>query len=82
MNLQSSRSGTSLLIQDMQDLSRAVRTTRLRHGLKQSDLAGLSGTGLRFVGDLERGKDTVALNKVMAVLNVLGLRIELVGADG
>lgn len=66
----------------MRDLSTAVRQARLRHGLKQADLAGLSGTGLRFIGELERGKDTVAMNKVMAVLNVLGLRILLAGAEG
>ena len=72
-----SRSGTLVAIDSMTDLSAAIQAARQRHGLKQSDLAGLSGTGLRFVGELERGKGTVALNKVMAVLNVLGLRLHL-----
>ena len=53
----------------------AVRTARRRHGLKQSDLAGLSGTGLRFISELENAKPTLALNKVLAVLAALGLGI-------
>jgi len=36
-------------------------------------LAGLAGTGIRFVSDLENGKGTVQLQKVLAVLQTLGL---------
>ena len=59
----------------MQIIATAVRRERLRHGLTQADLAGLSGTGLRFISELENGKATVAMNKVLAVLTALGLRI-------
>ncbi len=55
----------------------AVRSARKRHRMTQSELAGLSGTGLRFVSELERGKPTVALNKVLAVLATLGLRVQI-----
>ena len=52
-----------------------------RDSSTQTDLAGLSGTGLRFVSELERGKPNVALNKVVAVLAALGLRLEVRGDE-
>ena len=60
-------------------LAEAVRAERLRHGMTQTELAGLSGTGLRFVSELERGKPNVSLSKVVAVLAALGLRLEVRG---
>ncbi len=60
-----------------QQLADAVRAARRRHGLKQSDLAGLSGTGLRFISELENAKPTLALNKVLAVLAALGLHLSV-----
>jgi transcriptional regulator with XRE-family HTH domain len=44
------------------DLGNAVRASRERHALTQADLAGLSGTGIRFISDLERGKPRHALD--------------------
>lgn len=58
----------------------AVRQARRCHGLTQTELAGLAGTGLRFVSELERGKPSVAMDKTLAVLAVLGLRFEIMGA--
>lgn len=55
----------------------AIRQARRRHGLTQTQLAGLAGTGLRFISELERGKPSVALDKTLAVLAVLGLRIHI-----
>ena len=65
--------------QAIADLAARVRATRKLHGLTQTQLAGLSGTGLRFVSELERGKPTVALDKVVAVLSTLGLQLQVVG---
>ena len=59
------------------DLGRTVRATRLELGLTQDDLALASGTGRRFIVNLESGKATVRLDSVLAVLEALGLRIEL-----
>lgn len=56
-----------------QTLGRAIRTQRQRLGLQQTVLADLAGIGVAFVYDLERGKPTVRLDKVLAVLGVLGL---------
>ncbi len=50
-----------------------VKTERHKQKLTQLQLAGLAGTGIRFVSDLENGKGTVQLQKLIAVLAALGL---------
>lgn len=58
-------------------LGAAVRTRRRVLGLDQAELAALAGVGLAFLYDLERGKPTVRIDKVLDVLTVLGLELEL-----
>ncbi len=65
---------------EMASIARSVRQTRLRHHLTQTELAGLAGTGLRFISELERGKPNVAFDKLMNVLAVLGLRLQVLEA--
>lgn len=67
--------------QTISDLAERVRATRKLHGLTQTQLAGLSGTGLRFISELERGKPTVTLDKVVAVLSTLGLQLRVEGPE-
>lgn len=64
---------------EIQAIALAVRLARQHHQMTQAQLAGLSGTGLRFISELERGKPTLALNKVVAVLSALGLGLEVSG---
>lgn len=72
-----SRTGELRVVSDAAVVGEAVRQARKRHGLSQSQLAGLAGTGLRFISELERGKPNVALDKMLAVLEVLGLSLRL-----
>ena len=60
------------------DVGRVVRETRRAQGLRQDQLAGAAGVGVRFVVELEAGKVTARLGKALAVLAALGctLRIE------
>ncbi|MCC6952619.1 MAG: helix-turn-helix transcriptional regulator [Deltaproteobacteria bacterium] len=58
-------------------LGHAVRRSRRAAGLSQSELAAMSGAGLNFISQLERGKATVRLELVFAVLHVLGLELHL-----
>jgi HTH-type transcriptional regulator / antitoxin HipB len=53
-----------------------VRKVRKSIGVTQRDLALTSGTGLRFISDLENGKATCQLEKVLTVLNTLGIKVE------
>lgn len=60
------------------ELGELVKAVRRSQGLLQTDLAGLSGTGNRFVVDLERGKPTLQLQKVLDMLDLLGLEVQVV----
>lgn len=51
-----------------------VKSVRKQMGATQKDLAMTSGTGLRFIIELERGKPTCQIGKVLTVLNTLGVK--------
>lgn len=69
-----------MVIQDTVQLGAEIRAARRRLKVTQKDLAMTSGTGLRFVIDLERGKPTCQIGKILQVLQALGLRVELTGS--
>jgi y4mF family transcriptional regulator len=58
-------------------MGRLIRDTRKKLGLTQKALALTSGTGLRFVIELERGKETCEIGKALTILNTLGIKIAL-----
>ena len=60
------------------DIGKIVRTTRKAQGLRQDELAGAAGVGLRFIVDLEAGKPTAQLGKALQVLEALGCQFEIV----
>ena len=64
-----------------QSLGAALRLTRKRLGLTQSDLALAAGVGLRFIVELEGGKPTVRLEQVLRVVDALGGHLTLMGLD-
>jgi HTH-type transcriptional regulator/antitoxin HipB len=68
-------SGAEILVRSSTDLGSLVRAQRKRHALRQTDIAGLGNTGNRFVVDLENGKPTLQLQKVLDVLDLLGLEV-------
>jgi y4mF family transcriptional regulator len=61
----------------VQKIGQFVRESRKRLGVTQRDLALTSGTGLRFVIDLEKGKETCQIGKALTVLQTLGIKIVL-----
>lgn len=71
-----------MIIQSAADLGKLIRQARLRQKLKQTDLATTSGTGERFIVDLERGKATCELGKALHVARVLGIKLEVSGFKG
>ena len=58
-------------------IGKLIRQTRKNLGVTQRDLALTSGTGMRFVIDLEKGKETCEIGKSLNVLNTLGIRMTL-----
>ncbi len=53
---------------NMNNLSTTVKSLRKQFNLTQEDLSLKSGVGLRFVRDLEQGKQTLRLDKVNQLL--------------
>lgn len=58
-------------------VARQVSARRGALGLRQAELAELAGTSARFVYEVERGKPSLRLDKLVDLLDVLGLEIVL-----
>ena len=56
-------------------LSAHIKQKRKKNGLTQVELAQRSGVGLRFVRDLEQGKQTLRMDKVNDVLALFGEKL-------
>ncbi|MBZ4041097.1 helix-turn-helix transcriptional regulator [Flavobacterium hibisci] len=56
-------------------LSQFIKEKRSSTNLTQPELAEKAGVGLRFIRDLEQGKDTVRLDKVNQVLQLFGYQL-------
>ena len=61
-----------ILNESIMDLGEYIRAKRKLYNLTQMELAERSGVGVRFVRELERGKQTVQLDKVNMVLALFG----------
>ena len=74
--------GNAETVLTAEEFGKAIRAARKSQGLRQDQLAGAVGVGVRFIVDLEGGKATTQLGKALAVAEALGLRvtIELPGA--
>ena len=74
--------GKALRVTTPQDLGAMVRAVRREAGLDQATAAGLAGVGVRFLGDVERGKPTLRLALVLQVLDRLGLELTVTRRKG
>jgi y4mF family transcriptional regulator len=54
-----------------------IRNLRKKNGLTQIEFAKRAGVGLRFLRELEQGKTTVRVDKLMQVSNFLGYHLDL-----
>ena len=64
----------------VKEIGEEVRGSRKRQGLTQPALAMVAGTGLRFIVDLEAGKPTCQIGKVLQVVDALGIRLSIVNS--
>jgi transcriptional regulator with XRE-family HTH domain len=66
-------------INDSKDLGAAIRAARKRLGLTLVECAGSNGVGVRFLSELERGKETAELGLSLRVARSLGIRLHAAG---
>lgn len=59
------------------NIPRKIKEERKKLGLTQIEFAKRSGVGLRFLRELEQGKITVRIDKLMQVLEFLGYHLEM-----
>lgn len=68
-------------ISNPEQLGAAIRTKRKQIKVTQKELAMTCGTGLRFIIDLEKGKPTCQIGKILQVLQTLGVGIQIAISD-
>ena len=61
----------------VKDIGESVRKSRKQQGLTQPQLAMACGTGVRFIVDLEAGKETCQIGKAINVIQMLGLNVSV-----
>ncbi len=69
-------------ITTVRELGKIIRAKRKADKLTQVEVAGICGVGIRFLSELENGKPTVELTKVLNVLHCLGLKIVVMPRTG
>jgi len=71
--------GKDIKASGSKEIGKIIKSTRKELGVTQRNLALASGTGLRFIIELEQGKPTCQLEKVLTVLRTLGLQLVIKG---
>lgn len=64
-----------IMIQSPKTLGLLIRATRKTQRIRMDDLAGSAGVGPVFVREVERGKETVQLGRVLNLLAELGIEL-------
>ena len=64
-------------VHDMKELGRAIRTRRKELGYTQAFLADYAGVSASFLSELENGKETIQVGKMMEVISLLGMDIKM-----
>lgn len=59
------------------EIGSIIQKNRKSQGMTQPQLAMACGTGIRFIVDIEAGKETCQIGKALLVLQMLGIGITL-----
>lgn len=57
------------------ELGELLRHTRIEQQFTLERVSGMTHIGMRFLSELERGKETAQLGKVLQIIHQLGLEI-------
>jgi y4mF family transcriptional regulator len=64
-----------MIIRNANDIGKSIRDKRKSDGLTLEQTAAICGVSYAFLSALENGKETVRLNKVLQVLQTLGIEL-------
>ncbi len=59
------------------ELGAVLKDRRRQQKMRQSDLAALAGTGIRYIVDLENGKPTARIGPALKLIEWLGLEVTI-----
>jgi transcriptional regulator with XRE-family HTH domain len=62
----------------VEELGRTIKRVRMLRGLTQQELAMQTNTSTKFISNVENGKDTAQLGKVLLLVRVLDMGTRLV----
>jgi HTH-type transcriptional regulator / antitoxin HipB len=65
------------VIDDVETLGRLIRDARKAQGLTQQEFADVAGVGVRFLSEVERGKETAEVGLVFKVLAMAGFDLHV-----
>lgn len=57
----------------MSEFGALVRQRRRELGMTQRELSSHTGLSMRLIGEVERGKEHVAVDKLLAILDILNM---------
>ncbi|MBD3896503.1 helix-turn-helix transcriptional regulator [Halomonas sp. ML-15] len=69
------------MIHDARALGQLIRRQRKQQGLNLETLAGLCGLSIRFLSELENGRDSCGFGRIMMVLDALGIDLAACPAE-
>lgn len=72
----------NMKIESIEDFGKILKERRKQIGITQKKLALGCGTGLRFISDLENGKATCHIGKVLRVVQALGMDLDVSSKNG
>ena len=64
------------------EIGRYIRQERKRQGVTQLELSQAADVGRRFVVEIENGKESAHIGKLIKVLDVLGVELQLLESKG
>ena len=70
-----------MIINSITDISEVVKKRRKSLGLTQSECAAMCNVGNRFFSELENGKETLHIGKVINCLQILRINISLTNRE-
>ena len=59
-------------LKNITDIGKRIKEIRKGQHVSQMTLAGLAGTGARYISELERGKETARIRELLKLLDALG----------
>lgn len=67
----------TLIVTSPQELGREIRRRRKELQYTQAFLSEFSGLSVSFISDIERGKTTAEIGKILHLVNLLGMDLEI-----